>query len=574
MSGLRIGVFNTHLDSVMFEIAKKPEAFVGAIVLAPVDPIPLRTLFNNHDIDMTNQAELIADRIVFGTMPSTLYRYDYDVIALNEVFSEPARRILLNHSDLKAAYPYRIGKLPPVVPPVPHAVFAALEGIVGKAMGPVLSLLGIDWHDIGEDSGLMLFSRYPIDPPRFEPFTFASDEEIKFAMYDSLAAKGAAYVRISNPITGEAFNLVFTHLQEDKEEWAGIRANQLKQIETLIRSVMTETMIKDEDIFVVGDLNIIGNWNYVGDPPKPPDDIINDVKRKGTDEWEHHFNSPVSFFTTAVHDAWFYETSTKDEGPKTEGGTGNRLDYILHNPKLASDTKWKVQHLTTAYNLHVNGGNPSDHNGLNADLNRYARHCNPREALVHGGVAYDRFGFPRPELIFKSENIHGALKYPGSMMWHRLDEPGTYSIAVPSGGGMEFTIYSNLDLSLPWGQYKDETREFTGKDETKFTAKKYVMVDPPYYIRVYHPDRTVTGDYTLFVHKHRGVDPDDAIVLLPHKPLDAPDFGWFPIGSPLNLTIRCGSSSTHWGLIDFHLEAASPSKSSAKCLHTPNRYSA
>jgi hypothetical protein len=559
MSGLRIGTFNTQLTSVIFTIAHNIKFLGFKAVVPPLAPLALddlMKLYHKHTIETKHNAELIADRILNGMMPTTSYRYDYDVIVLNEVFSEDARNILLNHGGLKATYPYRIGRLPDRVLPVPDFLFDGFFGDVYDVLKPLLDFLKISLPDTGEDSGLMLFSRYPIGPVHFEPFKFKSNGEMVDALPDSLASKGAAFLKISKPITGETFNLVLTHLQENKDEWVHIRTNQLKQIESLIRKEMTESMIKDSEIFVVGDLNIIGNWNEVGPLPKPPEDIINDLKRKGNEEWEYHFNDPASFFTETVHDTWFYETSTKDKGPRTGVGLDNRLDYILHNPKLSSNIQWKVQHLTKAFNLFtVEHENPSDHIGMNADLNRYAPHCNPVDAIgvrhksergastvipwIHG----IREIKPEIKVAFKKEEfIHNrwtTLKYPGSVVWHRIDEPGAYSIAVLGEIGAKFMIYHNSDLSLPLGQYKDETNEITPSEfnmmaPLKFISKKYVMVDPPYYIQVYHPDRAVTGDYALYIHKHRGVSPNDAIPLLPHKEEESPDVGWFPIHNPLN----------------------------------------
>jgi hypothetical protein len=272
--------------------------------------------------------------------------------------------------------------------------------------------------------------------------------------------------------------------------------------------------IHEEDIFVLGDLNIIGNWRVRGETPKNIDNLAREAVNK---EWDRHFNSPLGFFTSNVHDTWFYETSTKDEGRTTDGGIGSRIDYILHNPELSPRTNLnplRVQHLTKAYNMFNGGGSLSDHIGLNADLNWDAPYCSPRTSdpigLTPGNGAHIL-------TAADGESIKGKITYPGSMVWYRLDDPGTYSVAVRSGD-VEFEIYQSTDLSMPLGQYKDETTEHTDELERKFTAKKYVMVDPPFYIRVYNPDRTETGVYTLFVHKHTGLSWQDAIGLCPHVP--------------------------------------------------------
>lgn len=480
--GLRIGTFNTHLDSLMFEIGKDWQKFL-------MDP---KGLAAKHAANVTNKAEQIADRILFSG-------YDYDVIALIEVFSEDARSVLL--SKLSSAYPYRIEKLPKIVAPLPPGILGGVGEFLGDALGIVLDMLGIDLPDIGEDSGLMLFSRYPIVKTSFREFTFPSTEAALRAMPDSLAAKGAAYARIFNSMTKDTFNLVLTHLQENEEKWAGVRGDELNQIQALIRSVMTDEMIRKEDIFVVGDLNLNGNWTEHGIEDIPPKDILDNLMRELDPEWTYHFRNSGSFFTTALQDTWFYETSTKDEGHTSAGR--QRIDYILHNPVHFS-TPLRVQHLTKAYNLFsITGESLSDHFGLNADLNRDAEYCNPRKS--------------RHLTLADGEYIPGELTYPGSMVWYRVDDPGTYSLAVLSSKDIEFAVYKSTDLSRPLGQYKAETIEYMDKNQRKFTAKKHVMVDPPYYIRVYHQARYVNGDYSLFIHKHRGVDKDDAIVLVPHK---------------------------------------------------------
>lgn len=500
--GLRIGTFNTQLDSLLFEIGKDWQKFL-------MDPKGVAT---KHTAKVTNKAEQIADRILFSG-------YDYDVIALIEVFSEDARSVLL--SKLSSAYPYRIEKLPKIVAPLPPGILGAVGEFLGDALGIVLDMLGIDLPDIGEDSGLMLFSRYPIVKTSFREFTFPSTEAAILAIPDSLAAKGAAYARIFNPITKDTFNLVLTHLQENEDKWAGVRGDELNQVQALIRSVMTDAMIHKEDIFVVGDLNINGNWIEDGiEAGPPPRDILDDLKRELYPECTYHFRNSGSFFTTALHDTWFYETSTKDEGHTSPGR--QRIDYILHNP-FDFSTPLRVQHLTKAYNLFsITGESLSDHFGLNADLNRNAGYCNPRES--------------RHLTPSDGEYITGELTYPGSMQWYRIDDPGTYSLAVLSSKDIEFAVYKSTDLSRPLGQYKDETTEYTDKSQRKFTAKKHVMVDPPYYIRVYHSARTENGGYTLFIHKHGGVDKDDAIVLVPHKLYpESPELpAVFPEGKAIN----------------------------------------
>jgi hypothetical protein len=104
------------------------------------------------------------------------------------------------------------------------------------------------------------------------------------------------------------------------------------------------------------------------------------------------------------------------------------------------------------------------------------------------------------------------------MVWYRLDQAGTYSIGISSTEGIEYMIYQSVDLSTPLVNYKEEKRELFDMFENKITAKKYVMTDPPYYIRVYIPNRIRIGKFTLLVHRHAGISPEDSITCYnPHQ---------------------------------------------------------
>jgi hypothetical protein len=188
-------------------------------------------------------------------------------------------------------------------------------------------------------------------------------------------------------------------------------------VQNFIHEIMTDYKISSNDLFLMGDLNIDGSWESedLEEPAK-----IDVLKRKAKPEWESHFHNPPSFFTKMIHDTWFYETSTIDKGFTNPGGN-ERIDHILHNPPISHSQILEVQHVTKAYNLlSLKGENFSDHYGINADLNFRSPHCNPRKSRVLSTADIDTEYFP------------GKIMYSGSMVWYRVDQAGTYSIAVPS----------------------------------------------------------------------------------------------------------------------------------------------
>lgn len=450
-NGLRLGTYNTQMRSTIAEAINDKTPF-------PQNDAPER-----------------AERLALAILKS---EFDYDIIALNEVFDEEARANLVQ--ALKGKYPHFIQKLD--------------ESLVSISPGKFKFNL--------EDSGLMLFSKFPFENVPTQPgmkFAFTLFKESTEA--DNLAAKGAAYVRIRHPFSDrKAYNIVFTHMQADQDtKHPNIRKSQLSQIENLLKTAMTPQQLQMEDIFVMGDLNIIGN----------------------SEEWTRHFDNSSSFFTSVLHDSWI-----KDQSPanvlKPDPGlttTTDRLDYFLrsHNPLR----RLQLQHMTLAYNLVPPGvARSSDHFGLNVDLNHKIdsseaiSHCNPLVARVADLSPTD------------STFAHtGSLEPQGAMKWYRFNESGTYTFNLngASDKDVQFLVYSSFDLTTPISPYKKET----GVDG----GSKFVLPEAPFFVRVFHPDRKkVITSYTFRARKHRGIRQDDAIVLIPHQPQKFT----MPKGNPLN----------------------------------------
>jgi len=427
-------------------------------------------------------------------MANAILRAGADVIALNEVFDEDARPVLIQY--LSPWYPHYIEK--------------------------------IDNSGDLEDSGLMIFSRYPftdlptpVSPPpvlisgginkihlvkaenQGQPFDLGFVRfPAVFGTSDAVANKGAGLVRIVVPHIGKPVNVVFTHMQasyddpKDEEDGADCRAKQLAQIEGLLFKSLGGQRIAKEEVYILGDLNIDGNLN----------------NRKGQEhyggmvEWRYHFDTNSgtgSFFANALHDGWAYGTSKLDVGQTSGQGfpfypsplDGTRLDYVLHNDPQNGDYELCLQHIRKAWEITDNNGalHYSDHFGVFADFSLKAPLCSPRSA-------------GKPAL---NKSISGVISNPGNMQWYRLDQPGTYSIKVSAAGPVKFSLYEATDLSRPLSDYFGKISEW---------GRKFVVPEAPFYIRVFATDRSHTGTYTLMVHKHRGANRHDALVLDPFIP--------------------------------------------------------
>src|SRR4051794_25473152 len=178
---LRIGTFNTQLDSWIFEVRKVD-------FLNPLDVswfvANLPKLISGLSASRTATAAQIADRVLTGG-------FDYDIVAFNEVFHEDARAVLV--SALAATFPFYVEKSPVADSHLPGLVLDLLPTPVRNALELVTPGAVLD----AEDSGLMIFSRFPIEKSAFVLF-----EAGITAIPDSLASKGALYVRVLNPRTG------------------------------------------------------------------------------------------------------------------------------------------------------------------------------------------------------------------------------------------------------------------------------------------------------------------------------------------------------------------------------------
>ncbi|MBW2732497.1 MAG: endonuclease/exonuclease/phosphatase family protein, partial [Deltaproteobacteria bacterium] len=395
---------------------------------------------------------------------------DLDVVVLNEVFSENARDRLV--AALKSRYPYYVDKLG------------------SKLFNPGFS--SCYWSMTKpEDSGLMLFSKYSLEKINISTWR---KSKVAFEAFgdcsgvDCCANKGVGLVMVRTP-SARLHTIAFTHLQDGDHK---VRRRQMDTISRFVQRMLWlngRTFARNE-VYLLGDLNIQGQ-NLRDDKPM--------FWKAPSSEWRNYFWTPSSDYFSPGYDTWAWTTSADDLGYTSPGG-GARLDYIVHDRFGMPQDGLCVQHLTLAFNGQTN----SDHIAVAADVNRPAPQCNPRVARR-----------PQAEPGLQNGNWNnkyylGDIAYPGSMQWFRFDERGTYTFTMPAlsvDKGVQLRVYQSTDLTQPLVIYDKETKEVpcpgnhegTGK---KCYAMKYHMPEPPYYVRINNMERSRTGDYLMYVHRH------------------------------------------------------------------------
>ncbi|MCB1739021.1 MAG: S8 family serine peptidase, partial [Gammaproteobacteria bacterium] len=240
-----------------------------------------------------------------------------DVVVINEAFVESSRSWLVNL--LKVRYPFIVERLQPPADTNIDDLFEAHYGAY-----------------FVQDSGLMLFSRFPF-LPLSNPTHLVPDPQVKlrvngapalnvieqavaFTPYlhdcrkdDCMSGKGVGLVRLEKSST-QRFTVVFTHMQASygdddqmgREDAWDKRVKQLQAVRTLIEDSLTAQEQDQEEILVMGDFNIVGrfadgedlnNANWPDWDPAHEDftgsDTLNPAENEDWDlgrmEWLHHF---------------------------------------------------------------------------------------------------------------------------------------------------------------------------------------------------------------------------------------------------------------------------------------------
>ena len=472
---------------------------------------------NGDPLSDSDRAHLIAANIK-DALP--------DIIALNEVFDEDSRDIFI--SELGGVYGFHVDKI--------------------GAGDP-------------EDSGLMLFSRFPFEKMEFSGgHTYGcgdaqitmnanildcTKEFLGFVEFqcdgsyswdianqpDCVSDKGAGIVKIGLP-SGESLFVVFSHFVstygDDSEDIKCAKADDrrtfFKRISNLVVDA-TEVPVNNfpnSFVFSPDTVNIIalGDFNIDGNP------FRTGGSQCQRDEWRFAYHPTQALIdfpscgpddrltcgaSRLMVDAWAFDTSVADLG-RTNGmpfsfdvtdtslsalATGQRLDHILYR-----------RHSPSVPALHPNPMIPQHLTiqwPLSGSQGRLSDHLPvgvdlllPPEDIQLDHVT-PRLALPiTVPATVDPPDAYMSIDIPGQMQWILLDGPkGTYSLRT-YGTDVGFAVYQPEDLSRPVKPHKKTTRD----------AWEYVLTDPPYFIRTFaadasgQHDRNKTGAYYFDVHRY------------------------------------------------------------------------
>lgn len=424
-----------------------------------------------------------------------------DIIVINEAWDEDAKDILVRR--LRAPYPTYVKKIDSSL------VRVRVEARPGEVSGSTR----INF----EDSGLMLFARrgftvLPLPDARRRwgdddgETLEASTPHVAFAYYeacggdDCLSAKGAALIRLRK--ARHTYDIVFTHTQADYppgELYPQRRGAQLRQIEDLIRDTLpglTDRLAGgQETVIVAGDLNVPS------------------LKQKV--EWRKLFDTPQSFFTLPMYDAWARTTSPDDAG-ETNILDHERLDYVLASPFPFREPMRQapvcVQHMTVPVAFR---DLESDHNMVHADLNAGFHHCSP--AIAYPVKLSEDTGAVTVDATPGKGDVT-RIEHPGAMQWFFVEarNAGTYSIGVDNPN-LRVDVYLPEDLTTPVSRYNETPAAPPPGARPQPALNQYVLPGA-FYVRVRGKDRATTGNYYFAARRHACSSQADACYLQPGLP--------------------------------------------------------
>ena len=497
----RILTYNTQLRSWMMEVGWPPS-------LPPTYTAP-------------DRAKLIVENILASA-------HDYDIVCLNEVFSEGARDVL--SEGLRDAYPYQVTKAdvlytrlvrPGLLNDVSNKVFdLAFEPLLDVA-----SLLALKF----EDSGLFLASRWPFATV---PLVQAVIDElgaaeaaalfpdgmldISFLTYgdcsggDCRASKGVLHARIrqSPEVSHDIF---MSHTQADDDsvgENATERALQLASVWEFV-TARTGGPPFAHPTYFLGDLNIVGG---LADDAAP------------AAEWQSFFATAGSPFTDQLRDLWGQDQCRGGASGLTDPGFSADVRYPPLRQRLdqivAFTGPFVSQHIRIDWPLAAAPpglagiSRLSDHRPLGVHLGRPHPHAAPQDAMLLVGSVTDA----------------GRLLGPGETFWYRFDQQGTYEFDLDHRDpDVYYEVYLGSDLSTPQPPYRNESHPRWGT--------RYVLL-APFFVKVGNRRRDREFVYGFRSHRHEATSPEDAIHLVPSVPYGQT----FPVAQQ----IRGDSPVTPW----------------------------
>lgn len=438
---------------------------------------------------------------------------DYDVVCLNEVFDEDARDVFI--AELLGRWPFAITKADflnvevawpgkPILPINPAAFLLNTSGI---------GLLG-SWIALGnpklEDSGVMLFSRFPFALKPLDeqiataltPFTLGQltplgFPQVGFLPYDDStdndvwAAKGMVYAQIERP-GGDTYHVFASHTQADSEHVSEHQTERGAQFADTAEYIeeLTEASTTAAHVFALGDFNVCG-----GQAAEPVVDV--------TKEWSELFATGTDLWSKHLVDVWGREQCVGGTagGLRDRGATAQvvydppdqRLDYLFRNAASSLIAQHVyIDHALATVPPGVAGVSYlSDHRPLGCDLHRDLGDNAPNTAQV--AVA---------DPLFQDDN----KLIPGQVRWYRFDRNGTYEFRLLSNQPVMYEVYLDHDLSLPRQPYRDQVSR---------KGTKFVLPSAPFLVKVFCSLRDHEANYRFRAVRHLGSSPWDAIDLVP-----------------------------------------------------------
>ncbi len=452
---------------------------------------------NGDPLSDEDRTKLIAERI---------RKSDVEIIALNEVFDEDSRDLFI--SGLSADYPFFV------------------------------AYIGNDW-DI-EDSGLMLFSKFPFakmdlgshhtpedgdvvivqsgvkseSPDGFLGFTeFHCDDSYAddpvWDNSDCYATKGAGIVAIEVPGISEPLHVVFSHFvasygSDDHDlncAKKGDRQHALHAFRHLVWDAAGVVDSSGEEVFdqdmhyvvAMGDFNIDGNAAFL------QNDTCLDA------EWQEAFDPAFGTvpFTSCgdldlatcesehrvMTDAWAFDTSPDDIG-WTAGGpftsdpnqpvfatSGKRLDYILYRSPTQSLMPGPMEHAMIPQHMTIEWPLTGEQGNMSDHLPVGANILLP-EPDVELDHTTPRIA-RNVAVPFDGSPAYASMEIeaPGQMQWLKLQgSPGTYTVRAITYG---------QDVAFDIYTPADLSRPIQPRREADRGGFVYLLDDPPYFVRTF-----------------------------------------------------------------------------------------
>jgi endonuclease/exonuclease/phosphatase family metal-dependent hydrolase len=445
------------------------------------------------NVDNAVRAEEIARRI--DASP-----HDFDIVCLNEVFDEDAREKFV--AGLKTKYPHYVERIGGDRGFASSLASTDSAGYVALAAGfQVLTLGFLEIFGKSQDSGLMLFSRFPFDTQPNPEDAAATLPALNWKPYskrtddDALSEKGALAVRLRLP-NGDKYVASVTHMQaspKDDEEHSEIRLSQFEEAWDNLKPLISEGN-REYDFVHCGDMNVDGAMT------RP------DAGDAGG-EWKARFSQPMHgpadywdavAFEQSPHlweDGSAALTHPVDPGITVPTANGDRrYDYFLTRPGTGNRT---LQHAFIDHALCETVKTlsfTSDHWPVVADV--LPDHRGPGTSAARGiPVVCDETS--------PTFGTSGRLR-AGEIDWFCVLRPGTYEFAT---FGADIALYGEDNLSRPLALYQTLDR---GAER----SVKYLLPDAPVFVKMQAADRHARADYALNIRRFLGTSLRDAIGLV------------------------------------------------------------